>query len=470
MRSIRRHAAPVLLGLTVVVVSAAMVPAAGIVPWSASVSRVVAPGITYTRLREPAGPWIVHVLRVDLGRADLRRHDGSRADGALREDERHGGDPGAVAAVNGDFSSSRGVPCTPSLGTDAPGSRAAELPSSASPRTSCRGTPNARLCERSGTWPPGNPSTSHVRVSGARRGRCLSRGTEDKPNDLPPAAAPAATAARRRPRWGDAGEGVMRDYLSKPPDVHPSRCGAAGTLWCWRRRDGGRGGVARDVRARSARSGLAVVGGAGVMDLIGGMPLIVKDGRNMASCSSAFCRRNPDGDGGRGGRGLAAPRRRRTHTLLGRHDPAAARTLSRRPGCSHAINLDGGGSSSMWIRREGVVNDPSDSARERPVSNAVLVLGGPDVDEPILALFARHVDLAAPGSGGLMGLARTSVDAGLFSWLAAHDLGSDGKGWPTRCSRAIWDRSRCRRPLSCGRRACSEPEPPSVPVEPRRPM
>ena len=48
-------------------------------------------------------------------------------------------------------------------------------------------------------------------------------------------------------------------------------------------------------------------------------------------------------------------------------------------GCSSAINLDGGGSSTMYIKDTGVVNYPSDNGEhdhegERPVSNAILVL------------------------------------------------------------------------------------------------
>ena len=47
-------------------------------------------------------------------------------------------------------------------------------------------------------------------------------------------------------------------------------------------------------------------------------------------------------------------------------------------GCSDAINLDGGGSSTMYIKDSGVVNYPSDNRRhdhegERPVSNAILI-------------------------------------------------------------------------------------------------
>lgn len=43
-------------------------------------------------------------------------------------------------------------------------------------------------------------------------------------------------------------------------------------------------------------------------------------------------------------------------------------------GCVDAINLDGGGSSTMWIKDKGVVNFPSDSTGERPVSNALLIV------------------------------------------------------------------------------------------------
>lgn len=48
-------------------------------------------------------------------------------------------------------------------------------------------------------------------------------------------------------------------------------------------------------------------------------------------------------------------------------------------GCSSAINLDGGGSSTMYVKDNGVVNYPSDNGEhdhegERAVSNAILVL------------------------------------------------------------------------------------------------
>lgn len=41
--------------------------------------------------------------------------------------------------------------------------------------------------------------------------------------------------------------------------------------------------------------------------------------------------------------------------------------------CINAINLDGGGSTTMWIKDKGVVNFPSDDSEERPVANALLI-------------------------------------------------------------------------------------------------
>ncbi len=42
--------------------------------------------------------------------------------------------------------------------------------------------------------------------------------------------------------------------------------------------------------------------------------------------------------------------------------------------CLDAINLDGGGSTSMWLKDKGLVNTPSDKTGERPVANALLIL------------------------------------------------------------------------------------------------
>jgi exopolysaccharide biosynthesis protein len=68
----------------------------------------------------------------------------------------------------------------------------------------------------------------------------------------------------------------------------------------------------------------------------------------------------------------------------GRHDPAAGFSLLELAellhgfGCEQALNLDGGGSSTMFIRGKGVVNHPSDNNKfdhdgERAVRTAIIV-------------------------------------------------------------------------------------------------
>lgn len=42
-------------------------------------------------------------------------------------------------------------------------------------------------------------------------------------------------------------------------------------------------------------------------------------------------------------------------------------------GCSSAINLDGGGSTTMWMNNQ-IMNQPSDKNGERPVANAIVVI------------------------------------------------------------------------------------------------
>jgi exopolysaccharide biosynthesis protein len=55
-------------------------------------------------------------------------------------------------------------------------------------------------------------------------------------------------------------------------------------------------------------------------------------------------------------------------------------TLMQALGCTVAMNLDGGGSSTAWVRAEGVVNFPSDNKKfdhegERSVANCVVFVG-----------------------------------------------------------------------------------------------
>lgn len=46
----------------------------------------------------------------------------------------------------------------------------------------------------------------------------------------------------------------------------------------------------------------------------------------------------------------------------------------KRLGVTDAINLDGGGSTTLWFKNKGIINNPSDKKGERTVANAFLLL------------------------------------------------------------------------------------------------
>ncbi|MCI0636156.1 MAG: phosphodiester glycosidase family protein [Actinobacteria bacterium] len=122
-------------------------------------------------------------------------------------------------------------------------------------------------------------------------------------------------------------------------------------------------------------------GWSGVFDAVGGAPLLLRDGEPVGICNSG-CGRQP-----RTGVGVTATGRILLVVVDGRQarwslGPTAAEfaDIMANLGAVTALNLDGGGSSEMVVEGQ-VVNRPSDGD-ERRISNAILVLPGPDPDEP----------------------------------------------------------------------------------------
>ena len=122
------------------------------------------------------------------------------------------------------------------------------------------------------------------------------------------------------------------------------------------------------------------VGWANVFDAVGGAPLLLRDGDPVGVCHSS-CGPQP-----RTGVGVTASGKillvvvdgRQTRWSLGPTIDEFAQIM-RDLGAVTALNLDGGGSSEMVVEGE-VVNRPSDG-QERAISNAILMLPGPDPDE-----------------------------------------------------------------------------------------
>jgi hypothetical protein len=156
-------------------------------------------------------------------------------------------------------------------------------------------------------------------------------------------------------------------------------------------------------------------------NVVSGHPLIVKAGAAIhTDCTSAFCNKNPR-------TALGFSRNRRTLYLFvvdGRTSISVGMSINQLADEMHglgawdAINLDGGGSTTMWLSGKGVLNDPSDGA-QRVVGN--------------------HLGVQATGSG-LPGncaedpLEELAANAHLMDGATTTDIDGDGKA--DVCARA----------------------------------
>lgn len=164
------------------------------------------------------------------------------------------------------------------------------------------------------------------------------------------------------------------------------------------------------------------IGFAGVLDTAGGLPLLVENGLQVVPrpCTTSVCKRHP-----RTGIGVTPAGRILMVVVDGRRRDSKGVKLLRFARimqglrASFAVNLDGGGSSTMVVRgpKGGlkVVNEPSDG-RQRKVSSAILVLKGRDRGEVIGAPL-RGAPAAAPARPQAIDRAGE---------LAAMDPGSTG--------------------------------------------
>ncbi len=126
------------------------------------------------------------------------------------------------------------------------------------------------------------------------------------------------------------------------------------------------------------------LGFTNVWDAIGGFPVLVADGQSVVgTCTTSFCGSlNP-----RTGVGVTADGKilmvvvdgRQAKWSVGVSLPKFA-AIFRKLGAISALNLDGGGSSTMVVKGE-VVNRPA-LGHQRLVSTALLVLPGADPGEP----------------------------------------------------------------------------------------
>lgn len=341
-----------------------------------SVTTTIAPGVTHTFVRDARGPWAIHIVEVEARRCEPvleARRPGSRLDdrattSMLASD--------ALAAINADFFM---LPGGTPVGAHVTG-----------------GVPLIGPTDRpvfgvtSDGWSIGTAHVAghaHVRTDSAavvqinRPGRAFSayRGTgagitlfTARIGD----SVPADSAARFvvvRMLDGDeaAGSGVVTVSDSTAAAV-PVRQGTAVLLAL---------GVARDWARRRAPGdtvswSTSVVTDAAVTEAVGGFPELLRDGRivldQQVVAESFGDRRHP-----RTAIGWTPDRRLLLVAVDGRQ-PAWSDGMSldelawlfQGLGASHALNLDGGGSTAVVVNG-AVVNRPSDREGERAVGNAL---------------------------------------------------------------------------------------------------
>jgi hypothetical protein len=119
----------------------------------------------------------------------------------------------------------------------------------------------------------------------------------------------------------------------------------------------------------------------GAVDIVSGNAMILSGGMIQwgASCTADKCSRNP-----RTAVGITKKGSVIFLAVDGRSSKSIGYTLYQLGkemkvlGAVDAVNLDGGGSTTMWIKGLGVVNHPTDPTGERPVSNAIAILPGAD--------------------------------------------------------------------------------------------
>lgn len=225
----------------------------------------------------------------------------------------------------------------------------------------------------------------------------------------------------RKRRWMEGEAGVERDYYVDRLKCGPTRLGTEG-------------GVVVSAISGSDKAGQLVqnllpgedvtiswsTGWPGVLDAVGGNPDLLEDGRMTTDCgSSSFCARHPRTGAGVTPGGdilLVTVDGRRPRYSVGMTLDELAR-LFRYLGANWAINLDGGGATTMVIKGR-VVNRPSDG-HERAVGSSILVLDHPDPEQHLPAPYSPLQGLTPDVPGNLPA-------AGAAYCAAAHDAASTG--------------------------------------------
>jgi len=423
--------------------TAAFVAVASLVPWNATIgvtaqaadvarsSWKLAPGVKLTRIRYRNVPNEVRVLTIDPQR-------GPRLDvvaagpefPSYRLTSGMAASNGAIAGVNGDFATRYGGPShNMMIDGELWNSASTGGPAFAVSHDGANayiGMPNLRIEARTGRqnpqpiaeWNVGVPRSSTMHAYSRRGGT----GIQPPGTSSPSSNDPLYCAARLTPVSGYSWSNAQEAMISRTYEVRAHDCartkmslGSEGgnVVLASKGRDGARSRWLRGLsNGQRVRLAYGFGGWPGVTDVIGGTPMLVRDGDNVAPrhtpgsdnllwynprTSVGINRACTDDDRGTRCKIWVVTvdgRQSSSNWSKGMQLPRLAQEFLSL-GARYAMNLDGGASTAMWVKRKrpaycqsspGVggclVNKPSASFGERVTINGLTLLGQPDPSTP----------------------------------------------------------------------------------------
>lgn len=189
-----------------------------------------------------------------------------------------------------------------------------------------------------------------------------------------------------RMRWSSVRKGIVRSYRVRKSACRETALGLGKGIVLAARRGTEPASRLMNTTARGDRVNLTwSVGWPGSMDVVGGSPVLMLDKKIIVQeCDAYVCRAHP-----RTGVGVTPNGKVLLVTVDGRQSDSKGMTvlqfakLFKYLGAQKALNLDGGGSSTMVVKGE-LTNQPSEG-HQREVASAILVLDHPDGKEPVPA-------------------------------------------------------------------------------------
>jgi len=354
-------------------------------------SERLAPGVRYVVIRDRSGPFRIRVVKAKLSSP-------TTFDTVLASDRLPGFETtssmaqrtDALVAINGDYARPSGRP----VFTFASDGNIAQTPLKwgrnfavdQSETLTYVGHPRvtgwATETDSSATYPIKRVNQGPPEVSEVARFTPAGGSLERAPED----ACLARLFPQERARFASAGGGVEANHIVDRVKCGGRRLRPQGGSILAAPLDGDHApGLAALVPGESMTLGWSL-GWPQVLDTIGGNPTLVADGKvidNNVSGSGAFFSRHPRTGVGTTPDGkvllVVVDGRQRGYSVGMTLEEFADLFVSL--GADHALNLDGGGSTTMVIDGR-IVNRPSETDRaERPVSSALVLLRAGDTGE-----------------------------------------------------------------------------------------